>query len=262
MDGIRDGLPAEQKQVVTKFKRPTANQKVGTGAMTGTYLIGSAHVRFVRRLRRWFRTNRRNYPWRRARDPYHVFIAEFMLQRTGGQQVVPVYKRFITRFHSLRSATDASGQELANILRPLGRTKRFRVLMKALRFIASELRGRFPRNPDRLQAIPGVGPYTARAIACFGFGRRVGLFDPTIARILTRIFGIRSDRSRPHADRAMWSAVDELIPRRRVREFNLAMLDFGALVCRRQNPSCPMCPMNDFCLYWREHRNLREPGAA
>lgn len=206
---------------------------------------------FVRRLRRWFKANKRSYPWRETRDAYRLFIAEFMLQRTGGQQVVPVYEKFVARFPSLEDVANAREQELADILRPLGRTDRFRILAKALRHIRSKLGGRIPREPERLQEIPSIGPYTARAIACFGFGRRLGLFDPTVARVLDRIYGIRSNRSRPHTDQSMWATVDALLPRRRVREFNLALLDFGALVCRKRNPLCPRCPMNDFCIYWK-----------
>jgi A/G-specific adenine glycosylase len=82
----------------------------------------------------------------------------------------------------------------------------------------------------------------------------LGLFDPTIARVLERVFGVRSDRRRPHTDRSMWAAVDELAPRRNVREFNLAVLDFGAQVCRKKIPRCPECPMNDFCIYWKGRR--------
>jgi A/G-specific adenine glycosylase len=177
-----------------------------------------------------------------------------MLQRTGGQQVLPVYEEFVARFPTIEDATNASEQELAEILRPLGRTERFRVFAKALVYISSVLGGRLPKDPQQLQEIPGVGPYTARAVACLGFGRRLGLFDPTVARVLERVYGIRSDRSRPHTDRSMWATVDALLPSRRVREFNLALLDFGALVCRKRNPLCPRCPMNDFCIYWNQRR--------
>lgn len=206
---------------------------------------------FVRRLRAWHRAGRRRYPWRATRNPYRIFVAEFMLQRTGGQQVLPVYRRFVGRFPTLGSAVRAKPGELADILRPLGRTDRYRILARSLAFIASEFGGRFPRAVERLQRVPGVGPYTARAVACFGFGRRVGLFDPTIGRVLSRVFGISSDRSRPHTDRAMWQAVDGLSPTRGVREFNLALLDFGALVCRKRNPRCSVCSMREFCLYWQ-----------
>jgi A/G-specific adenine glycosylase len=209
---------------------------------------------FLRRLRRWFGNYGRRYPWRDTEDPFQIFIAEFMLQRTGGQQVLPVYKRFVAEFPTLMSAVEVPGEKMADILRPLGRTERYRLLLRALRFVISEYRGCFPKAPKALEEIPGVGPYTARAIGCFGYGKRLGLFDPTIARVLDRIFGIRSARKRPHTDPGMWAAVDQLVPRKRVREFNLAVLDFGALVCRKRNPHCLECPMNDICLYWEDQK--------
>lgn len=206
--------------------------------------------RFTRRLLRWFREHGRSYPWRETQDPYRIFVAEFMLQRTGAQQVQPVYRAFISRFPRLEDAVQADESALRAVLQPLGRVQRYKILQRALRHMAGAVRGRLPKSFDALLEISGIGPYTARAILVFAHRRRLGLFDPNIYRVVGRVFGLTSVKQRPHTDPGMWSAVDRLIPRGRSREMNLALLDFAAAVCRPK-PLCPICPMRDFCDYYR-----------
>ena len=211
---------------------------------------------FASRLLEWFRTNRRAFPWRKTRNPYMVLMAEFMLQRTGALQTVPVYTAFGRAFPSVRKAGAASDRELAEILAPLGRTGRVRQLRKALDTIKGEFTGKIPTQEARLLRIPGVGRYTARAVLTFAFGRRYGLFDPNIARVLLRVFGTRSLKRRPHTDPMMWDAVNHLLPPRHVREFNWALLDLAALVCRPRKPQCEQCPVAPLCRYYRQHGSL------
>ncbi len=210
----------------------------------------SVEGRFLRRLLKWFRGHRRSFPWRETTDPYRVFVAEFMLQRTGAQQVLPVYRNFIEQFPDLRRAAQADEDAIRRTLRPLGRVKRYKVLARALGLLAATSEGRVPRSLGRLLEIPGVGLYTARAVLVFAHGRRLGLFDPNIYRVISRVFGLSSSRPRAHTDPVMWSTVDRLIPRGMSREMNLALLDFAAAICRLK-PRCPTCPMNDICDYYR-----------
>lgn len=213
-----------------------------------------ARTIFIRRLLRWFKTHGRNYPWRHTRDPYRIFVAEFMLQRTGARQVVPVYQLFIKTFPCLQDASEAPPTTIRSILRPLGRVKRYKVLQMALRHLAEGPNVRFPSSLDRLLEIPGVGPYTARAILVFAHRRRHGLFDPNIYRVISRVFDLKSTKARPHADARMWAAVDDLIPKGRSREMNLALLDLASRICRTRKPLHEECPVRDVCAYYRRVR--------
>ncbi len=210
---------------------------------------------FTRRLLGWFRAHSRRYPWRESRDPYKIFMAEFMLQRTGAQQVLPVYTQFISKFPTLDAAANADEATLRSIFRPLGRVERYKVFRRALQFLAGKLRGKLPASLERLREIPGVGPYTARAILVFAHGRRLGLFDPNIHRLIGRVFGLESTKQRPHTDALMWETVDALIPRGRSRQMNLAMLDLASTVCRKRNPLHEACPLRDICVYYGRTRS-------
>ncbi len=209
---------------------------------------------FASQLLKWFRRNRRAFPWRSTRDPYKVLIAEFMLQRTGALQTVPVYRAFARTFPSLKRARAASDRALAEILEPLGRTGRVHQLREALETIACEFGGKVPAEEEALLRIPGVGRYTARAVLTFAFGQRYGLFDPNIARVLKRAFGTKSLKNRPHTDPSMWKAVMRLLPQRKVKEFNWALLDLAVLVCKPRNPRCGECPVAQRCLFYRDQR--------
>jgi A/G-specific adenine glycosylase len=209
---------------------------------------------FTRRLLRWFRSSGRHYPWRETTDPYKIFVAEFMLQRTGAQQVLPIYRKFVSTFPTLNEAAEADEARLREILRPLGRVERSKVLHRALAQLAGELKGRLPSSLRRLLKIPGVGPYTGRAILVFAHHRRLGLFDPNIYRVVGRIFGLKSTKKRPHTDASMWKTVDDLMPRQRSREMNLALLDLASIVCRTRKPLHDKCPMRDICAYYRRIR--------
>jgi len=178
-----------------------------------------------------------------------------MLQRTGAQQVVPVYLEFLAEFPTLNDAVDHDGEAMRSLLRPLGRTERHRVLRAALRYVAHALGGRFPTSLKRLLRIPGVGPYTARAILVFAHRRRLGLFDPNIYRIINRVFGTRSQKARPHTDPSMWRTADALMPRRRSREMNLALLDLGSTICRTRRPLHERCPLQTICAYYRREKH-------
>lgn len=207
--------------------------------------------RFVTRLRRWYSHHKRHFPWREKRDPYRVFVAEFMLQRTGASQVLAVYEGFLDAYPTLQDLLQATEDDLRTRLAPLGRTDRYKVLIRALRQIAETCGGQLPRSLDRLLELPGVGPYTARAILCFGHGRRLGLIDPNVVRVYSRVLGVTFG-ARPHMDRAAWAIADWMLPQRRVQDFNYALLDFAAAVCRIRRPQCTECPMVDLCRFAEE----------
>jgi len=200
---------------------------------------------FTERLLRWFKNHGRRFPWRETDDPYRIFVAEFMLQRTGAPQVVPVYQQFLESFPTLSSAAAASERELRDMLFPLGRVERYLTLAAAFRAIMGDFSGQIPSELHELRSIPGIGQYTARAILCFVYNQRVGLLDPNIYRLASRVLSLTTEKRRPRADRTLWESLDALLPHEQFRELNLAMLDYGTLVCRARNPRC------DECILWR-----------
>jgi len=191
----------------------------------------------------------RDLPWRRRTTPYRVLVSELMLQRTGAAQVAAVYSGFLRQYPSLRSAARASGASLRKSLSPLGRTKRYRDIARAFAYLSLQHGGRIPSQEKALLAIPAVGMYTARAVQCFGYGLPVGLVDPSIYRVLSRVFRIRSARKRFHTDVRLWYLTDRLVPKLRVREYNWALLDLASALCLRVAPRCGECPLASICRF-------------
>ncbi|NLE94592.1 MAG: hypothetical protein GX600_02745, partial [Dehalococcoidia bacterium] len=174
--------------------------------------------RFVRRLLRWFRENGRRFPWRETRDPYEVLVAELMLQRTQASQVVDVYVGFLHDYPNLDSTRSLTARKLRTYLAPLGLAKRVPLVKGALSRLLKDHNGRVPRTYSELNALPGVGPYTANAVRCFAHGSSVALVDANIVRILTRVFGIRS-RKRLRTDAQFAELAGTMLAATRPREY-------------------------------------------
>lgn len=206
-------------------------------------------------LLEWWRTEGRSFPWREDPTPYEVFISEWMLQRTRADLVLPAYQRFMARFPSFRTLSHADEQEwreVAEIVASLGRTRRVEDLRRTINEM-SRLYWEIPVDPNALEEIYGVGRYTARAIAIFGGGRRLGLVDPNIVRVLERYWGVSSGKRRPWTDPRLWRFLDELLenhPQIVARDFNWALIDLGAVICRGR-PECNRCPFKWRCPYAR-----------
>lgn len=214
--------------------------------------VSSRDIAKFRRLVRSYASGRlRSFPWRVRTTPYRVLVSELMLQRTGAVQVSRVYEKFVRRFPNLSRVAAARSQTLARTLLPLGRTGRARDIARAFEYLMDNHAGHIPRRLDQLLRVPAVGPYTARAVLCFAYGRRVGLLDPGIYRVLHRVFGIDSAKTRFHADRELWEFVDRLAPRQGVREFNWALLDIAAAICTKREPKCGICPLVSICQFAR-----------
>jgi len=209
--------------------------------------------RLRRLVGRYAARSLRRFPWRTHTTPYRVLVAELMLQRTGAAQVKPVFQRFMGRFPRLTAAARAKPVALAKVLFPLGRTDRYRGFQKTFQYLATQHKGRVPNRLDQLLKVPGVGPYTARAVLCFAYRQRVGLLDPSIYRLLQRVFGIVSAKKRFHTDAALWHLVDGMAPRSGVRTFNWALLDVASTLCLARDPHCRECPLISVCKYGRSH---------
>jgi A/G-specific adenine glycosylase len=200
-------------------------------------------ARFRRRLLAWYSVSgRHDLPWRQTDDPWHILLAELMLQRTRADLVVPVYERVTMLLPRAADVAEAPADQLHELFRPLGLLHRVERIQRA----AEAVKDGVPRSLSGLLDIPGVGQYAASATACFAFNHRLAIVDPSIIRILDRIFAIRSDRTRPRVDPRLWHAAAKLMPRTDPRCWNYAMLDFGSAVCAAR-PKCATCPILPLC---------------
>ena len=199
------------------------------------------------RLLPWFRLHRRALPWRRRRTPYRVWIAELMLQQTRVDQVVPYYERFMRRFPSLRALARASRAEVLKAWEGMGYYARARHMHDAARFIAGPLRGRFPRTPEKLMKLPGIGRYTANAVASLAFAFDAAVLDGNVIRVLARVLAFDRDVTATSAREELQRVADRLIVRGRAGEVNEALMELGAICCLPRNPACDRCPLRGVC---------------
>lgn len=218
---------------------------------------------FRRGLLGWYDPDRRPLPWKEAGDPYRVWLSEIILQQTRARQGLPYYERFLVAYPTVSDLAAAPDDEVMKLWEGLGYYSRARNLLRAARRVARELGGRFPDTYAGLLELPGVGPYTAAAIASFAFGRRVAVLDGNVYRVLSRYAGdatpIDTGGARRHyqqiADRALGEEGD---PAR----FNQAIMDFGALVCTPRRADCARCPLATDCRALAEDRVYELPVKA
>jgi len=203
---------------------------------------------FVERLLFWWKHNKQNFPWRRERDPYRILIAEILLRKTTAKQVASVYEELLSLFPNPKSLAEASVEELERVLRPLGIYKvRARLLKRLGEVLIERFSGRVPKEPSDLLLLPGISKYIANAVLCFAYGEKVPLVDTNIVRIFQRVFALKSRKKRARNDPYFWEFVQEILPERNVRSFNLALIDFAHKICRAKRPLCSSCIMRDIC---------------
>jgi A/G-specific adenine glycosylase len=210
-------------------------------------------------LLKWSQVNGRQLPWRKTADPYRVFVAEFMLQRTGVSQVANVYDVFLARFPNAHTVRNSPIDEIASALGPLGLRKRIPQFHEALSLISSVYGGRVPETLSDLLALPGVGPYTARAVLCFAYGHRVGIVDVNITRVLERLLGESLSSGSTHARKRTWDLADALVSFGCPKAVNWALLDLAHLVCVRGEPCCSTCPLARLCAHSQPAQNRVHP---
>ena len=200
-----------------------------------------------RALLRWYTANKRDLPWRHRSDAYGIWLSEAMLQQTRVETVIPYYERFLARFPDVESLADADDEEVYELWAGLGYYSRARNLHAAARVVARERGGVFPDDAAGLQELPGIGRYTAGAIASIAFDRREPLVDGNVARVFARLFGIREDiRSKPVVD-LLWERAGELVAGTRPGDLNQALMELGATVCTPRSPRCMACPVSKHC---------------
>jgi A/G-specific adenine glycosylase len=186
-------------------------------------------------------------PWRESRDPYAVWVSEIMLQQTRVTTVVPYFERWMARFPTIEALADAPEVDVLGAWQGLGYYSRARNLQRAARAVVALHGGRLPASVDALRALPGVGPYTAGAIASIAFGIRAALVDGNVIRVLSRLARIDGDPKRGPTQRAVWALADALVPEDAPGDFNQALMELGATVCTPTSPACTRCPLADVC---------------
>lgn len=195
----------------------------------------------------WFEANRRDLPWRRSRDPYDILVSEMMLQQTQVDRVVPYYHAFRDRFPTVHALAEAPIADVIKAWAGLGYNRRAINLQRTAQHVVAALGGTFPRDIDALRRLPGVGPYTAGAIACFAFEQDVGFVDTNIRRVLHRLFaGV--DVPRPSiTEREVMRIAGAVVPLGDGWRWNQALMEFGALQCTARRPACVVCPLQAVC---------------
>ena len=196
---------------------------------------------FGRRLRSWYRAHSRDLPWRRTRDPYHVLVSELMLQQTQVSRVVPRYHEFLATFPTLHAVAAAPPARVTEAWTGLGYYARARNLHKLARHVTSpDGPGVLPADPAALRALPGIGAYTAGAVASFAYERRAPLVDTNVARVLRRVFAPDVDPKTGRGQTALWGIAEAILPRtgRAAWTHNQALMELGALVCTARVARC------------------------
>jgi len=210
--------------------------------------VESAAV-FRKKLHGWFREHSRDLPWRKTRDPYRILISELMLQQTQVSRVLDFYRRFLERFPDLPSLAKAKPQRVLEAWEGLGYYARARNLHTLARHVTETRDGVIPSEPAELRSLPGVGAYTAGAVASFAYEKRAALVDTNVARVLHRVFAPELDPKSGAGLKRLWHIAEQLLPRtgKLTWTHNQALMELGALVCSARAPKCGMCPVQRGC---------------
>jgi A/G-specific adenine glycosylase len=208
---------------------------------------------FGKALLAWYDRARRDLPWRVAMgtrghpDPYYVLLSELMLQQTQVATVIPYFRRFIERFPTVTALADADEQTVLRLWQGLGYYSRARNLHNAAKAIVAEHGGRLPADVDTLLLLPGVGRYTAGAIASLAYDARAPILDGNVIRVISRLDHLTTDPREREATAHLWRRAEEILPNQSTGDFNSALMELGATVCTPRNPQCLICPVRNFC---------------
>jgi len=219
---------------------------------------------FGRQLRSWYRRNARDLPWRRTRDPYQILVSELMLQQTQVSRVVIKYGEFLERFPTLQHVARAKASRVMEAWEGLGYYARARNLHRLAQEVTAGdevFGGRLPAEPHELRALPGIGAYTAGAVASFAYERRAALVDTNVARVLKRAFSPKAQLKTAKGQRIVWGIAESILPRtgRATWTHNQALMELGALICTARIARCEECPVRSHCLSGAKHSGRRAP---
>ncbi len=202
---------------------------------------------FQKNLLAWYKKNARQLPWRQTKNPYAIWVSEIMLQQTQVKTVIPYYERWLKRFPTLKHLAEADLHDVLRQWAGLGYYRRARMLHQAAQYIQKNFNGKIPPTAQELQKIPGIGRYTAGAIASIAYDEKVPILDGNVIRILTRIFAIADDIGSAKTIKKLWVFAEKILPHKNLGDFNQALMELGATVCLPQNPACLLCPVSSLC---------------
>jgi A/G-specific adenine glycosylase len=233
---------------------PSSFPRYSTSTMAASLSIGDCKDRLSmgERLVSWYSLHRRDLPWRNTQDPYSIWVAEVMLQQTRVETVLLYYGRFLVRFPTVESLAAAPVDDVLKAWEGLGYYARARNLHAAARHVVHNLGGLLPQTLEALLHLPGVGQYTAAAIASIAFGQDAIALDGNLRRILCRVFAIDDDPGRPGTQRTLEQLAHAMSPPGRASDFNQSLMDVGASICIPSNPRCLICPLLRDCRALRE----------
>lgn len=202
---------------------------------------------FSKKVIKWYKKNKRDLPWRDTKDPYCIWLSEIILQQTRVNQGLPYYLRFVETFPTVFDLAAAPEQKVLRLWQGLGYYTRARNLHKCAKEVVAKHNGKFPQTFDGLKTLPGIGDYTAAAIASISFGQQVAVVDGNVFRVLARNFGIETPINSPEGKRLFSALANELVPALEPDMHNQAMMEFGAQFCTPRNPSCESCTFKETC---------------
>ena len=203
---------------------------------------------FQQSLLSWYDANKRQMPWRDIDNPYKTWISEIMLQQTRVDQVVPYFERFMNRFPDVYHLAEASQQEVLKVWEGLGYYSRARNMHHAAKTVVREFNGKVPETYDEITSLKGIGPYTASAVLSIAHNKRYAVVDGNVIRVLARYYGIEDDVRSSKTKKEIQFRVDELQSAQRPGDFNQALMELGATVCKPTNPDCMECPLQTGCV--------------
>ena len=233
-----------------------------TGADGVDAVEATARAAVTGALLDWYGKQRRALPWRATRDPYCIWFSEVMLQQTQVATVIGYYERWLRRFPDVAALAAADTEDVLRAWEGLGYYSRARNLQRAAQHVVAAHGGRLPRSVAELLALPGIGRYSAGAIASIAFEADEPAIDGNIVRVLTRLFGLEGDPKRAPLAARLWELAATLLPRGRAGEFNQALMELGATVCTPRTPSCQSCPVRRQCRALAQDRVLEYPQSA
>lgn len=213
----------------------------------------------IPKLLTWYEKNHRDLPWRHTTNPYEIWVSEMILQQTRVEQGTPYYYRFLDKFPQINDLAEASETEVLKVWQGLGYYARARNMHKAAKEICDRFEGLFPTSFHDIKALPGIGPYTAAAIASFAFNESVPCVDGNVKRVVSRWQGWSDDIGSVRFFNAAFEYLKEVLPAGKTNTFNQAMMEVGSLVCTPQSPKCIQCPFSEECVALRENKQHELP---
>lgn len=211
-------------------------------------------MNFSRILTNWYSIHKREMPWRKTKNPYHIWLSEIILQQTQIKQGLPYYEAFVAKFPTVFDLAEANEQEVLKLWQGLGYYSRARNLHTTAKYVANTLNGVFPNNYKDLLKLKGVGDYTASAIASICFNEPTAVVDGNVYRVLARYFGIDTPINTTKGIKEFKVLATKLIDKKNPADYNQAIMEFGAIQCKPKSPNCNACPLNSSCVALQKNK--------